>query len=102
VAAHLHSLADEADEDVMFGEVRTLKPPTPPARERMRWRCDECSHEGHREAFKDRYVPGLATSTGLNCPKCDYRQTDAITSLLAGPTRGSVCRLPSSIIYPGA
>ncbi|NTG07225.1 hypothetical protein [Rhizobium rhizogenes] len=102
VAAHIHSLADEADEDVMFGEVRTLKPPIPPARERMRWRCEECSHEGHREAFKERYVPGLATSTGLNCPNCDYRQTDAITSLLAGPTRGSVCRLPSSIMYPGA
>ena len=102
VAAYLRSLADEADDDVMFGEVRSLKPPTAPGRERMRYRCDDCGLEGHREAFKERYVPGLATSTGLNCPTCAYRQTDAISSLLAGPTRGNVRRLQSSIMYPGA
>lgn len=100
VAAYLRSLADEADEDEMFGEVRTLKPPAAPARERMLWRCEECAHEGHREAFRERTIPGLAGSMGLNCPNCDYRQTDALTGLIVGPIRGDVRRLPSSILYP--
>lgn len=100
VVAHLRSLAANADEDDMFGEVRAIKPPAAPARERMRWRCEECSHEGHREGFRERTIPGLAGSTGLNCPNCDYRKTDAITSLLSGTVRGDVRRIPSTIMYP--
>lgn len=100
VADHIRSIATAAVDDDFFGEVRSIKAPSAPHKERMRWRCEDCGHEGHVEAFKARYLPGLATSTGLNCPDCDYRTTKGINALLSGPTRGDVRRLPSRILYP--
>lgn len=100
VVEHIRSIATAAEEDDFFGEVRAIKPPSPPRKERMRWRCEDCGREGHYEAFEERYLPGLATSTGLNCPHCHYRSTNGINALLSGPTRGDVRRLPSSIMYP--
>lgn len=100
VVAYLHSLSDTTEDDGIFGEVRSIKAPQAPPRERMRWRCEVCGHEGHREAFRERTVPGLAGSTGLNCPTCDYRPTDAVTNLLSGMVRGDVRRIPASIMYP--
>lgn len=100
IVDHLHSLSVRSDEDSFFGEVRTIKAPAAPARERMRWRCEECGLEGHRGAFRERTIPGLAGSTGLNCPTCDYRETGALASLISGLARGDVRPLPSSILYP--
>lgn len=99
--SYLTDMDHECDDDDVFGSVLKLKPPTAPARERLVWRCEDCGHQGHRESFKERTLPGLAGSTGLNCPKCDYKAVGGVVGLLAGPTRGDVNPLPSTILYPG-
>lgn len=102
LVAYLKTLATENDEDDFLGAVASVRAPAAPPRERMRWRCEECCREGHRESFRERAIPGLAGSVGLDCPNCDYRKADAVTNLLRGTARGDVRRLPSTIIYPGA
>lgn len=100
VVDYLLGLSCTADEDDFFGEVELVKAPKAPDRERMRWRCEECGLEGYREAFRERTIPGLAGSTGLNCPTCGERKTDAISSLLSGVAKGDVRQVSSKVMYP--
>ncbi|NSZ73320.1 hypothetical protein G6L74_06130 [Agrobacterium tumefaciens] len=101
LVSYLRDMDHECDDEDVFGAALKLHPPKPPARERVIWRCDDCGHQGHREHFTERTLPGLAGPTGLNCPKCDFKHVSGIAGLLQGPTRGEVNMLPASILYPG-
>lgn len=99
VTEYLLALPYQIDDDFHL-EIRHLHPPEWSARPRMIWKCEDCGTEGHRETFRERTIPGLAGSVGLDCRQCGVRQVDAVHSLLAGQPRGNVVLQPSSVIYP--
>lgn len=82
-------------------DVRPLLLPAPKPRVRQEWACEQCGLKGHREAFRERTVPGLAGSVGLDCPSCPRREADSsIGALMRGNPRGRVARLESNVLLP--
>lgn len=81
-------------------KVRDLTFPAAAPRTRLQWKCDTCGKTGFREAFRQRSIPGLAGSTGLDCPACPEREVSAVESLLAGTPRGLVVAQKSTVLLP--
>lgn len=80
--------------------VRDMVFPAVIPRVRLQWKCDTCGKNGFREAFRQRSIPGLAGSAGLDCPACPEREVSAVESLLAGTPRGLVVPQKSTVLLP--